>query len=344
MKHIITSSILASLAISGAAIADDKAEAPAENKVAPEEMPKIEELKMAYLGVSSRAINPTTKAQLGIENGLSVESIGKGTPADKAGLKQFDILTTLGDVKLERNGDLRKAIAGHKPNDEVEVTILRKGKEEKLMVTLGERPAVVGRPRGFGALADIPEAELERLKEMFGGELPEGFGKPMILPLGPNGKQLNEEDLENLPGDVPEQLKKLLKDLPNLEGGNGFKMMGGMQMRLRDNQGRISLKDGPDGREVEVTDNEGNVQYAGPYNDEADKAGIPKDILERIEAAVGNFGGGLKRGKNGVMKLNLDLGALGGAVPQGQKLEFKFDGGGQPKLEKKAEDPPAKPQ
>lgn len=82
----------------------------------------------AYLGVS------TEKA----DNGARITNVTDNSAADKAGLKDGDVITRVNDAKIEDHDDLSTAVRKHKPEDKVTVTYLRDGKEQKATATLGK--------------------------------------------------------------------------------------------------------------------------------------------------------------------------------------------------------------
>lgn len=81
---------------------------------------------LAMLGVT------TQKADKGVE----IKSVTKESAAEKAGLKENDIITKINDTKIEEPDDLSAAIKKHKPGDKVTVTYLRDKKETKLTAEL----------------------------------------------------------------------------------------------------------------------------------------------------------------------------------------------------------------
>jgi serine protease Do len=88
-------------------------------------------------------MNWKTGAFLGVvtedhDKGASIEEVQKETPAEKAGLQKGDIITKVGDKKIGSPSDLSEAVHAKKPNDEVEITYLRDGKEKKTKIKLGE--------------------------------------------------------------------------------------------------------------------------------------------------------------------------------------------------------------
>jgi serine protease Do len=84
----------------------------------------------------------SNRAMLGVttetsDKGVKVEEITKGSAAEKAGLKANDVITKVGDKKIETSDDLTAAIKKQKPGDKVDVTYLRDGKEQKASAELG---------------------------------------------------------------------------------------------------------------------------------------------------------------------------------------------------------------
>lgn len=105
----------------------------------------------AYLGVYSTSITPELQQQLSLpvsEGALlyndfanRIPAVMQDSPAAKAGLRSGDILVTLAGEKITEGRTITSILAEKKPGDTVEVTLLRDGREERLTVTLGARPA-----------------------------------------------------------------------------------------------------------------------------------------------------------------------------------------------------------
>jgi serine protease Do len=72
------------------------------------------------------------------DQGVEIQDITKESAAEKAGLKEGDIITKIDDKKIEDPDDLSTAIKNHKPGDKVTVTFLRDKKEQKLTAELGK--------------------------------------------------------------------------------------------------------------------------------------------------------------------------------------------------------------
>jgi serine protease Do len=87
---------------------------------------------------------PDNSAFLGVitekdEKGVKIEEVTDNSSADKAGLKEDDVITKIDDANIETPDDLTKAIRKHKPEDKIIVTYERDGKSNKTEVTLGKR-------------------------------------------------------------------------------------------------------------------------------------------------------------------------------------------------------------
>lgn len=100
-------------------------------------------LGVSYLNLSedpsfSTALKTDMKAGAYIYNqqGSPVEG---NSPAEKAGILPGDIVTKVGDKLLEADYLLTDAIAGHSPGDLIHITLIRKGAERSVDVTLGAR-------------------------------------------------------------------------------------------------------------------------------------------------------------------------------------------------------------
>jgi len=83
--------------------------------------------------------NPAIARVYGVNGGVTVANVIPGTPADQAGLKVGDTITSV-DGKPVKNGDeLVADIAGRKPGSKVELGFYRNGKKENASVTVADR-------------------------------------------------------------------------------------------------------------------------------------------------------------------------------------------------------------
>jgi serine protease Do len=96
----------------------------------------------AYLGIQSLTVTPSIAAANGLSrnDGVVVVNVITGTPAQKAGLRQGDIIFGLDNTAIADQNDLQDALQQHKPGDTVTLKVDRNGTQETVQVTLGDRP------------------------------------------------------------------------------------------------------------------------------------------------------------------------------------------------------------
>ncbi len=63
-----------------------------------------------------------------------------GSPADKAGLKENDVITAINDVPLNDNNPLVSAVLSYKPGDTIKLSVQRGNQTLTVNLTLAERP------------------------------------------------------------------------------------------------------------------------------------------------------------------------------------------------------------
>lgn len=94
----------------------------------------------AFLGVIPHAVDEETAKELGYKGeGVYVSSVVEGSSADKAGMKDEDVIVELAGDKLIGPGHLRDILALHSPGDKVTVKVWRDGKTHTLTAELGEQ-------------------------------------------------------------------------------------------------------------------------------------------------------------------------------------------------------------
>jgi serine protease Do len=95
-------------------------------------------LQRAYLGVYYREIDDEVARNMGLNEirGIYVDKIVPGGAAEKAGIRQGDVITSLGTMPVNSKSELQEVIGQHNPSDIVAVTIYRDGKEITMNATL----------------------------------------------------------------------------------------------------------------------------------------------------------------------------------------------------------------
>ncbi|MGC2424716.1 MAG: DegQ family serine endoprotease [Nitrospirota bacterium] len=102
-----------------------------------------------WLGVSVQDVTPELARQFGVPvgEGALVGEVVKGSPAEKAGFRQGDVIVEYNGNKVEDSGHLRNLAASSAVGSKIKVEIIRDKKKESLTVTVGELPkeAVAGK-------------------------------------------------------------------------------------------------------------------------------------------------------------------------------------------------------
>lgn len=80
---------------------------------------------------------------LGAEDGIIIDSVRSGTPADKAGLKEEDVLIAIDDTKPVNQEKLREITQSKKAGDQLKLHVIRDGKPVDLTLTLEKWDAKV---------------------------------------------------------------------------------------------------------------------------------------------------------------------------------------------------------
>jgi serine protease Do len=72
---------------------------------------------------------------------LGQDTIANGSPAEKAGLKEKDIITKIDGTAIEENKSLTSLLGKHAVGDTVQLTVQRDGKQITVPVTIGNAPS-----------------------------------------------------------------------------------------------------------------------------------------------------------------------------------------------------------
>jgi len=92
------------------------------------------------IGIMFDAVeNPAIARVYGAGSGVTVSSVVAGSPADQAGLKVGDTITTVDGKKVSKGSELVSDIAARKPGSKVTLGFLRNGKSQEATVTIADR-------------------------------------------------------------------------------------------------------------------------------------------------------------------------------------------------------------
>ena len=189
----------------------------------PKPQPAAEPRAGGWMGVRSAPLSDAMRAQVDVPEaqGVVLDVVAPDGPAARAGLAVYDILLTLNGAPVLGVDDFRAKLQKAKPQQQMAVTYLRKGREGEASVTLDTPPAQA-------AAGNASETPAERmLREMQERMAAGKSGKTTVV--GPDGKSKTAEggdafDLllndPNVPEAMKEQIRKsreAMKKVPGLE-------------------------------------------------------------------------------------------------------------------------------
>lgn len=107
------------------------------------ELIKHGEVKRGWLGVQIQPVSKDIAESLGLADakGALVAEPQAGSPGEKAGIKQGDVITAVNGDPVKDPRDLAKRIAGFAPGTQVDVSLWRDGASKSVKVDLGNLPA-----------------------------------------------------------------------------------------------------------------------------------------------------------------------------------------------------------
>ena len=97
-------------------------------------------VRRAYLGISIDAVGEADAESLGLPDvsGALVQTLTRGAPAERAGLRKYDVITAVDGEKVISGNDLQHKIALKAPGDPVTITVYRDGQPRDITARLGE--------------------------------------------------------------------------------------------------------------------------------------------------------------------------------------------------------------
>jgi Do/DeqQ family serine protease len=109
-------------------------------KTVMDQLVKNGKVHRGQLGISVSPVTSDIAASLGLPDvkGVIVNSVLAGSGAERAGIRQGDIITAINDLPVRDTNAFRNRVASNAPGSEVTLTVLRDNKEQKIRATLGE--------------------------------------------------------------------------------------------------------------------------------------------------------------------------------------------------------------
>ncbi|HVE59349.1 MAG TPA: DegQ family serine endoprotease [Pyrinomonadaceae bacterium] len=170
-----------------------------------EQLLKDGKVRRGMLGVNIQNITEDLAKSLELKDtkGVLVSNVRAGSSADKAGIKNGDIITAINGEKVEDGNVLRNKVASTLPGTDIKLTVVRDGQEQELVAKLDEfdaesakkenqqdeeNPETPSKPSGKLGL-DLKPVTPEEAKKL---QLPNGTNGLLVTDVDPNGSAAEE--------------------------------------------------------------------------------------------------------------------------------------------------------
>ncbi len=167
-----------------------------------EDLMEFGNVQRGVLGVEGGELNAIASKELGVTQtqGFYINKVSKNSGAEKAGLQKGDIIIQLDEQKVATFADLSGYINTKRPNDKVQVTFIRDGKNKTTPVTLSKNEFFTTEFKGI-EVENIDAADKKAFKIDYGVKI----------------KSINNENLEQ----YAEELKgNIILSIDNVKASN----------------------------------------------------------------------------------------------------------------------------
>lgn len=130
-----------------------------------EDLMEYGNVQRGVLGIEGRELNSMASKELGVNEtqGFYVTKVYQNSGAEKSGLKKGDVIVQLDQSKINGYADLTSYVNSKRPNDELQVTVLRGSDKVTIPVKLTKKELVNYEYNGF-ELEDIDANDKKRFK------------------------------------------------------------------------------------------------------------------------------------------------------------------------------------
>ena len=172
-----------------------------------EDIMEYGDVQRGILGIRGGSVTPHAVEELNLSatQGVYVAEVSPGSGAENAGIRKNDIIRKIDNIQINKFSDLTGYINSKRPNDQVQVILLRDGREREVTVTLTKHEAYSIKPIGL-EVANASKEELNRYNTDYGvkinrilrNDLPADELVGNIITEINNEKVSNIEDVERI--------------------------------------------------------------------------------------------------------------------------------------------------
>lgn len=140
------------------------------------------EVQRAILGVSIADVDQDKANEIGLKEikGVLVANVSEKGAAEDAGIKPNDVITHINGIEVNSPSQLQEQISKYRPNDKVEVTVIRDNKKKQFTATLRNKkggteivkPAELNKMLG-ASFEEVSEAQMQKLGIKYGVQVVE---------------------------------------------------------------------------------------------------------------------------------------------------------------------------
>lgn len=238
------------------------------------------------------SVPPELGAQLGLPEdfGLLVQEVLPDSPAAKAGLQKYDILKLFNDQQLVDPDQLAALVRAAGKDASASLTVIRKGKEEKVSVTIAERmmPAHRRMDRHFhhgpmhnrrGEADDVDRLH-DRVRK-FHERARERIERQMR-----RQQENGRDDSAHIPSaDILREARPGGGGQISIIDGDRVTTIDGSRARLvlKDQDGEIEVSTENGKRTLTAKNPKGEVVFSGPVNTEEERKAVPEQFRKKLE-------------------------------------------------------------
>ncbi len=275
---------------------------------------------VTFLGVETSEVPNVVSEQLGLAKGfgLVVDYVVPDGPAAAAGVQQNDIIKMLNDQILTEPDQLSKLVRSYSEGTTVTLTVLRKGKEEKVGVKLSKKEVPQEREFGPGrhrhnfnfngmdmgdfGMNDLKE-QMDHLKEQLGNEK-QGMIHDAVMTAQAEAQRVREEAqrrreeaqrVRDQAQRIRDQAQRARDEARHAAGNitvtkdqdGGLKTttidIGKAQIVYSDDKGELRVEK-VDGKKVlTAKDPQGLLLFSGPVENKEELDKVPAEVRQRYE-------------------------------------------------------------
>lgn len=231
---------------------------------------------VTFLGVETSDVPRVLSEQMGLPKGFGVviDYVVPNTPAAAAGLQQSDIIRMLNDQQIVNPSQLGKLVRSFADGTAVDFTIMRKGKEMKVIVKLAKKEVSAGRG-AFGYEKEWKFDDLEKMKF--------DFQAPDMAAVREAVARAKDQAMR-----ARDEAQRAVRGLRIVTSDDGLTKstridLGRATITFSDDQGELKIENASGRKMLTAKDAQGKELYNGPIESPEDRAQLPDNVRQRLE-------------------------------------------------------------